>query len=69
MIMRAHEDFVSGQELDDALDTLLQAQAADDREAIKAILERVVTGYQPWSESPDVSTPGLDPQQTASKLH
>lgn len=69
MIMRARENCLSGQELDDALDTLLRAQTADDREAIKAVLARMVTGYQPWSETPDISAPGADREKTASKLH
>ncbi len=76
MIMRARESFVSGKELDDALDTLLQAQTGDERAGIKAVLAHVVNGYQPWSDhpepwpkQPELSATSQDREKTASNLH
>lgn len=69
MIMRAQEGCLSAEEIDKALDSLLQAQRGDHADTIKALLEQVVGGYESGSPAQDLSASEIDERDSARHLH
>jgi len=53
MIMSASEDFLTWEELKDALSQLLGAAAADDFVRVRQLLRETVIGYAPEGEIVD----------------